>query len=114
MALINSSGMTVNGNTTSSTLTIYGNTTSSSTNSTPTYSLDISKGIYKCPLLCIDAGIYGGNGTQNPRAIGQPLMKLGKSVWTGAGDYYGIGFGYAIGFTDCCACEIRCILLVVK
>ena len=92
-------------------LTVNGNTTSSFTNSTtPTYSLDISQGFYKCPLLSIDAGIYGGNGTQNPRAIGQPLMKLGKSAWTGAGDYYGMGFGYAIGITDCCACEIGCMI----
>ena len=111
MALINGSGMTVNGNTTSSTLTINGNTTSSFTNSTtPTYSLDISQGFYKCPLLCIDAGVYGGNGTQNPRAVGQPLMKLGKSAWSGAGDYYGMGFGYSIGITDCCACEIGCMI----
>ena len=46
-----------------------------------------------------------------PRAIGQPLIRLGKTSYsTTAGDYYGIGFGYAPTLTDKNCCEIGCII----
>ncbi len=74
----------------------------------PSYQLEINISSYTVPLLCIDSGTYGQGG--NPRALDKPLIKLGKSAWIGAGDYYRIGFGYAINTTDCCCCEIGCMI----
>ena len=46
-----------------------------------------------------------------PRAIGKPLMRLGKtSISTTPGDYYGIGFGFCGGLIDYQCCEIGCII----
>jgi hypothetical protein len=45
------------------------------------------------------------------RAIGQPLLKLGKTSYsTSADDYYGIGFGYSPSLTSYTCCEIGCII----
>ena len=72
--------------------------------------LEIINTNYLGPLLTLDTGI-GNATTQMPRAIGQPLIRLGKSSYsTTAGDYYGIGFGYASALTDKNCCEIGCII----
>jgi hypothetical protein len=65
---------------------------------------------YTGPLLTIDTGILNAT-TQMPRSIGQPMLKIGKNSYsTTAGDYYGIGFGYAPSLTDKNCCEIGCII----
>ena len=68
--------------------------------------LEINSPNYVSPLLTLDAGVANAT-TQMPRAIGKPLLRLGKTSFsTTAGDYYGIGFGYAPNTTDYNACEI--------
>ena len=50
--------------------------------------LDINSTSYTGALLTLDAGIVGATGTQLPRAIGQPLLKLGKTSYSSTvGDY---------------------------
>ena len=72
--------------------------------------LEINNTNYLGPLLTLDTGV-GNATTQMPRAIGQPLIRLGKTSYsTTAGDYYGIGFGYAPILTDKNCCEIGCII----
>ena len=62
------------------------------------HSLEINNTNYTCPVLCLNSGqeigYQGGVGNTNPRAIGQPLLGLGKRGATAVGDYYGMGLGY--------------------
>ena len=110
LSLLNISGATIcNSTLTVNNISLFNSNVGMGGFGSAQYPLEINNSSYTTPLLCIDSGVYGGSG-QNPRAIGKPLMKIGKSAWTGAGDYYGIGYGYAIGTTGCCCCEIGCVI----
>jgi hypothetical protein len=81
----------------------------------PLTSFDIYKPVYAGAILCLDAGGEGDtSGTQNPRGIGKPLIKLGKKAWSnfggGSGDYYGIGFGYSPLLSDFNCAEIGVLI----
>jgi hypothetical protein len=72
--------------------------------------LELYRSTYNGPLLTLDAGV-GKSTTQMARAIGQPLLKLGKLAYsTSPGDYFGFGLGYAPSLTDKCCCEIGCTI----
>ena len=78
---------------------------------TPLSLLDINSTSFTGALLTLDAGIAGATGAQLPRAIGQPLIKLGKTSYSSTvGDYYGIGFGYSPALADKQCCEIGCVI----
>jgi hypothetical protein len=80
----------------------------------PITSFDIYNPVYAGAILCLDAGGEGDtSGTQNPRGIGKPLIKLGKKAWStvggGSGDYYGIGFGYSPLLSDFNCADDSCL-----
>ena len=72
--------------------------------------LDINTLSYTGALITLDTGVINST-TQMPRAIGQPLLKLGKTSYsTTPGDYYGIGLGYSPSSTSYTCCEVGCII----
>ena len=52
------------------------------TNNNPLSLLEINNSFYNGPLLTIDSGSSGLNSTSMPRAIGQPMLKIGKSAYS--------------------------------
>jgi hypothetical protein len=81
------------------------------TSTTPINLLELTKSSYTGALLSLDAGTVNNTVGAMARAIGKPLLKLGRGFYSStAGDYYGIGFGYApLALSNSC-CEIGCII----
>ena len=76
-----------------------------------TGALELNSTSYTTPGLIVDAGIPADSYLGVPKAIGKPLIKIGKSAYsTTAGDYYGIGFGYSPTITDYNCCEIGTLI----
>jgi hypothetical protein len=78
------------------------------------HSLEINNSNYTCPVLCLisgqEIGYQGVFANTDLRAIGQPILGIGKRGATEVGDYYGIGLGYCPFPTNKYCCEIGCII----
>jgi hypothetical protein len=85
------------------------------TSTTPINLLELTKSSYTGAFLSIDAGIANDATGAMARAIGKPLIKLGRTFYsTTAGDYYGIGFGFApLALSHSC-CEIGVIITSIR
>ena len=77
------------------------------TSTTPINLLELTKSSYTGALLSLDVGVVNAGAGVMPQAIGKPLLRLGRGFYSStAGDYYGIGFGYApLALSNSC-CEI--------
>jgi hypothetical protein len=81
------------------------------TSTTPINLLELTKSTYTGALLSLDVGAVNAGAGVMPQAIGKPLLRLGRSAYSAtAGDYYGIGFGWApLALSNSC-CEIGAII----
>jgi hypothetical protein len=81
------------------------------TSTTPINLLELTKSTYTGALLSLDVGTIDNATGDMARAIGKPLLKLGRTFYSStAGDYYGIGFGYApLALSNSC-CEIGVLI----
>jgi hypothetical protein len=73
--------------------------------------LELTKSTWVSPLLSLDVGVVNAGDTVMTNGIGKPLLRLGRKFYSAvAGDYYGIGFGYAPFETSKSCCEIGTII----